>query len=43
MATRDAAASEGAELESKVPRVMVVAPGGVPEGFAIRKNGEEVP
>jgi hypothetical protein len=42
-ATRDAAASEGAELESKVARVTVAVPGGLPDGFSVKENGEEVP
>jgi hypothetical protein len=42
-ATRDAASSEAAELEPKVPRLTLVVPGGVPDGYSIRENGEEVP
>jgi hypothetical protein len=42
-ATRDAAASEGAELEPKVPRVTLVVPGGTPEGFWVKENGNDVP
>ncbi len=41
-ATRDAATSEGAELEPKVPRLTMVVPGGLPEGFTLKENGAEV-
>ena len=41
--TRDAASGEAAELEPKVPRLTVVAPGGVPDRFAIKQNGEDLP
>ncbi len=42
-ATRDAATKEAADLEPKVPRLTIAVPGGVPEGFAIKENGEDVP
>lgn len=42
-ATRDAASGEGAELESKVARVTVVVPGGLPDGFSVKENGQELP
>jgi len=41
-ATRDVASSEAAELESKVPRLTIAVPAGVPEGFVVKVNGEPV-
>lgn len=42
-ATRDAAASEAAELEPKVPRLTLAVPSDAPEGFAVKVDGAEVP
>jgi hypothetical protein len=42
-ATRDTASSEAAELEPKVPRLLVVVPGHPSDGFAVKQNGEDVP
>ena len=42
-ATRDAAASEAAELESKVPRLTLVVPADPPAGFAVSVDGKDVP
>jgi hypothetical protein len=41
-ATRDSANSEGAELESRVPRLTIAVPAGVPDGFVLKANGEVV-
>jgi hypothetical protein len=42
-ATRDAAAHEATELESKVPRLTIAVPAGTPDGFSVKRNGAEVP
>jgi len=40
--TRDAATSEGAEIESRVPRLTLAVPGGVPDDFVVKQNGSPV-
>jgi hypothetical protein len=42
-ATRDAASHEAAEIEPKVPRLTIAVPSGTPDGFVVKRNGEEVP
>lgn len=42
-ATRDAANSEAAEIEPKVPRLTLAVPSGVPVGFVVKVNGSELP
>jgi hypothetical protein len=42
-ATRDAATSEGADIEARVPRVTIAVPAGLPPGFAVTLDGREVP
>ena len=39
-ATRDAATSEAAAIEPRVPRVVIAVPGGLPRDFAVTRNGE---
>jgi hypothetical protein len=41
-ATRDAAASEAAEIEGKVPRLTVVVPSDPPAGFRVTVSGAEL-
>jgi len=41
-ATRDAAASEAAELEARVPRLVIVVPGGLPRDFLVTLDGKPV-
>lgn len=41
-ATRDAASSEAAALEPRVPRLVIAVPGGVPRDFAVTLDGKPV-
>lgn len=41
-ATRDAANSEAAELEPKVPRLTISVPADAPKGLVVKRNGSEV-
>ncbi len=41
-ATRDAALAESAEIESKVPKLIIAVPGGVPAGFVVKQNDQVV-
>lgn len=41
--TRDAALAEAAALESKVPKLTVVVPSDIPEGFALWVDGSSLP
>lgn len=41
-ATRDAAASEAAELEPRVPRLVIAVPGGLPRDFVATVDGKPV-
>jgi hypothetical protein len=42
-ATRDAATREAAEIEPKVPWLTIAVPAGTPDGFRVKRNGEDVP
>jgi len=42
-ATRDAATREAAELEPRVPRLTIAVPAGTPDGFVVKRNGEDLP
>lgn len=42
-ATRDAANAEAAELEAKVPRLVIAVPGGLPHNFVVTVDGKLVP
>lgn len=40
--TRDAATEEGADLESRVPRLTIAVPAGLPQEFTVKLNGAPV-
>ena len=42
-ATRDAANGEAGEIASRVPRLTIAVPAGLPEDFVVKRDGEKVP